>query len=169
LGNGLAIDPANYSTYPRAMALVGSQLFVAGKELTADVPPSPTNLLFLHQERLWAPRGIPVEAGGELLALGATTNFFYVAGAFSRVDGTNARNIVHWSGSDWRPVGNGVGAEVSPEIAPRDYISILAPGDSLVCVGGRFGEIDGFPAFNFAVWSQNTLFALPLSPPLPER
>lgn len=168
LGNGLPIDPANYATYPRAMAFAGSQLFVAGKELTADVPPSPTNLLFLHEERLWAPRGISVEDGGELLALGATTNFLYAAGAFTRVDGASARNIVRSFGG-WIPVGDGVGSAMSSEIAPREYIGVIATGDPLVCVGGRFGEIDGFPAFNFAVWGENTLFALPLSPSSPER
>ncbi|MFH1144937.1 MAG: fibronectin type III domain-containing protein [Candidatus Eisenbacteria bacterium] len=94
-----------------------------GEGLTGGVPSSMVSALAVYE--------------GELIA----------AGAFGLSGTTEVANIARWDGSDWLPLGAGVGDPGSGE----RVLELAVLNDRLI-VGGDFSIAGGIPAFNIVAW-----------------
>jgi hypothetical protein len=70
----------------------------------------------------------------------------YAGGNFKSLGGTDVSHIGRWDGSEWRPLGSGIGGDSLPSVS-----SIVGIGGELF-VGGRFMTAGGHPSLHFAVW-----------------
>src|SRR5207253_83870 len=73
-------------------------------------------------------------------------NNIYVGGNFSAAGGASATNIARWDGSQWYPLGSGVGANIN------DSVNAIAISGSSVYAGGFFTTTGGTSANNIARW-----------------
>ncbi len=96
-----------------------------------------------------APASAPVAPGDEYWATGyhlpgmdgsvnalavGPDGSLYAGGEFDYVDGVSAQRIARWDGSEWHPLGSGLGGSVFPAV----HALAFGPDDSLYA-GGNFG------------------------------
>ncbi|NVO33115.1 T9SS type A sorting domain-containing protein [Hymenobacter lapidiphilus] len=81
----------------------------------------------------------------------AGNNDVYAGGYFSTTDGKTTRNVAHWNGSTWEPLGNGTNSDV-------DAMAVAPNGDLLV--GGRFTIAGVVAANRVARWNGTTWSSL---------
>ncbi len=116
----------------------------------------------------WTPNGIAEWNGSVWTGLGSgfTSDFvnasvqvphlfgrdILVGGWFDNAGGVPCRNLARWNGSEWTPIGNGVGS------GTQDRVSALASFDDgsgeALFVGGYFSSVGlGQPALRIAKWN----------------
>lgn len=75
----------------------------------------------------------------------------YAAGQFSVAGGIVATNVARWNGSEWSPVGGGLGPAGTTEVLD---LEVFADGISnpVLVAAGDFTQTDGAPANRIAQW-----------------
>ncbi len=78
-------------------------------------------------------------------AIGIRGNDVYVGGYFTIMGGVSAKNIARWDGSQWHPLGSGLGGSFSGvDVLTIDGLDIFA--------GGTFTVAGDKPSSNLALW-----------------
>jgi hypothetical protein len=136
----------------RAMAYIGTNLFVSGDVIDEDITPQTASLLRWDGHE-WHSPGLASSADASVFSITVTTRL-YVGGMFTDLYGTGVRNIARWNGEGWATLRGGIGSSDSAVRIDSERVETIKPGDEAIYVGGLFGEVDGKPAFNFAVWRE---------------
>src|SRR6266542_1262568 len=93
--------------------------------------------------------GVPGAPGG-VVAVARFGNKVIVGGSFTSIGGVSATNLAQWDGTNWAPVGGGVGGVV--------YALAVAGGQ--LYVGGYFTQVGDVGANNIARWDGTNWSAL---------
>lgn len=133
-----------------ALAVAGTNLYVGGEfdragELNA------TNLACWNGQEWQAignvtGQGFTVFGNYRVLTMLASGRKLYVGGNFQEVGGVAATNIARWNGTNWFPIGPGVGSG-------GGHVSALAKRGSRLFAGGLFFNAGDTPANNIAYWN----------------
>jgi hypothetical protein len=146
------------STLPRvrpppvsALLVNGSDLYVAGDFAFAGGVGATnlarwdgTNWFPLGSGVLGLPSMFPSPAARALAVSGGG---LYVGGTFSQAGGLPTSNLAKWDGTQWMPLGGGVGLGVN--VPPS--VAALALSEDTLYVGGHFRFAGGEPASDFAM------------------
>jgi hypothetical protein len=89
----------------------------------------------------WNGFGLP-EVDGWINAVAEFQGQVVIAGRFSQVGGTSARNIAAWDGNQWNNLGSG----------PNDDVMCLTVYRGELIAGGRFQMMDGVSTLGIAKW-----------------
>jgi hypothetical protein len=92
------------------------------------------------------------EGGAGAVAVDSSGNV-YVGGGFTVIGSVAANGVAKWSGSDWSPLGSGMGGS-SP------YVIALAVSGTTLYAGGSFTTAGGVTAPNIARWNGSAWSAL---------
>lgn len=126
-------------------ALAADRLSVVVDDTAATYPVrvDPT-----YSDEDWASLASTAEGSGvHAIAVDATGNI-YVGGHFTSIDNVAVVNVAKWNGSEWAPLGSGVGDGYA------DSVSALAIIGGDLYVGGRFQTVgNGVAASNIARWN----------------
>lgn len=140
LGMGLA-GPAYAVRYTDAGVLVGGMFPTAGSVLA--------NSIARWDGEDWSPLGGGVQQAtlpGQVHAIATQGTNVFVGGVFTRAGTVNALNIARWNGSEWAPLGAGIGG---PGAVVRALT--IAPDGSLYA-GGFFTTAGGNAVTHLARW-----------------
>ncbi len=86
-----------------------------------------------------------------------STGELIAGGSFLRAGDTNAAHVARWNGSEWSPMGSGVGGPVSS--SDRVYsLAVLPNGD--VVAAGLFTQAGGTPVGHIARWNGSSWLPL---------
>jgi hypothetical protein len=84
-------------------------------------------------------------------ALAVYNNELIAAGGFSTAGEINANCIARWNGSDWLPLGSGMGEPAFHHFSP--IVFALCVYDGELIAAGDFGSAGGVPARRIAAWN----------------
>jgi trimeric autotransporter adhesin len=139
-GMGLA-GPAYAVRHTESGVLVGGMFPTAGSV--------PVNSIARWDGDDWSPLGGGVQQStlpGQVYAIATHGTNVYVAGVFTRAGTINALNIARWNGSEWFPLGSGIGGFGAVVRALT-----IAPDGSLYA-GGFFTSAGGNAVTHLARW-----------------
>jgi hypothetical protein len=132
----------------------GSALYAGGIFTTADGMPA--NRVAKWDGAHWAPLGTGV-SGGIFPVVWALTWFddgtgpaLYAGGEFTMAGDVAANHIAKWDGTQWSPLGNGVGGGTQPDVFALTVFDDAA-GSGLYA-GGRFTTAEDVTANHIAKW-----------------
>ena len=146
-----------------ALALTDEYLYVGGR--FSSVGQVRTNSLARWNRRtgVWSPLGggikIDPEISETLLpsvrAITVEGEHVYVGGRFDFAARVRANNIARWNGSQWEPLGSGIG--LNGQGGPYDSLSVvtaLDAKDGVLYVGGEYTIAGGSLANRVASWTE---------------
>jgi hypothetical protein len=138
--------------YVGALAVMGSDLFVAGSFLSAGAVAA--NNIAKWNGTNWSALG-PGTGGtypyyGIVYALVVSGSDLYVGGNFVQAGGNAANSVAKWDGTNWSAVGTGMNGSVSA----------LAVFGTDLYAGGVFTMAGGNPANHIARWNSGNWSAL---------
>jgi hypothetical protein len=90
---------------------------------------------------------------GYALALAMINSDLYAAGGFTIAGGIPATNVARWNGSNWSPLGSGVGAGTGSSLSDIGRVNALAAIGDTLFVAGNFLTAGGLEATNIAQWN----------------
>jgi hypothetical protein len=130
----------------------GPALYAGGIFTTAGGVPA--NGIAKWNGSQWSPVGDGVTAGSIIkLTVFDDGNgpALYAGGEFSTAGGVPASNIAKWDGTQWSPLGEGVGGDVyEPGVIA---LTVFDDGNGpALYAGGEFATAGGVPANNIAKW-----------------
>lgn len=102
-------------------------------------------------DEFWDDRFDALGIDGQVWAIAVMGNDVYVGGRFSRVGDVGASNIARWDGTNWWPLGQGIG-DVG--------VQALAVSGTNLYVGGMFATAGGADARGIAKWDGTAWSAL---------
>ena len=92
--------------------------------------------------------GVANGADGIISAIAKSGSDLYIGGRFTAVGNTLARNVAHWNGTTWRPMGTGIAEKLNGGVAT---LAVAANGE--VYAGGSFSQAGSVAANNVARWN----------------
>ncbi len=130
--------------YVFALARDGATLYAAGAFTVAGGDSARRIAAFNTTTGTWSPLGTGLRDTADVYsyvtALAIFDGDLYAGGVFTRAGDSLSPNIARWDGTDWSPVGHGIGASVSA----------LAADATDLYVGGDFIAIDTLSARRIA-------------------
>lgn len=143
-------DPDGPGPMPPQLVVAGS-FTLAGNTLANNIA------AYDPATARWAPLGNGVE--GYVYALTSLPNGELVAaGDFTMAGEVPVNSIAHWNGSEWLPLGQGLGSDTAGYPASASTLTTLPNGD--LVVGGAFTSAGGVAARSIARWNGTTWFPL---------
>jgi hypothetical protein len=139
----------------RAIASYQGELIVAGAFASAGSVAAAS--IARWNGARWAPLGpglATTHGSAEVFALTVFQGELYAGGSFDTAGGQPIDTLARWDGSQWRPVGGGLGGPPT-----RKVLSFASDGATLY-VGGEFTGAGGQPARNVAAWDGSAWRAL---------
>ena len=138
-----------------AMAVLGSDLYVAGQFTTAG------GVAASHIARWngdgWSGVGGGLVGTGSISALAAAGGILYASGSFTNMGGVTAAHIAKWDGSAWSTLAGGV---VVPGTTAATASALALSGND-VFTAGNFKMAGGKPSYYLARWNEHTNFHTP--------
>ncbi len=144
VGPRLSPKEASAATTVRALAVNGSDVYIAGSFQTGGV--FYANGIAKWDGSTWTVIGA-TSATEMVSALAVSGGYVYAGGRFTQISGIPATNIARWNGSTWDSLSAGVGGSASGSI------SSMAVINSDLYVGGSFDTAGGVMAHNVARWN----------------
>ena len=159
MGAGLG---TSFTEYVSALAVAANGDLYAAGNFTVDHG-APATFVARWNGIAWSPLGAGFpspaffSAAVGIQAMVITPNGdVTVAGTFTAAGGVPSKNIAHWNGTSWGPLGTGIGANsFSSQV---NALAVAANGD--LYAGGAFTEAGGVPANNIARWNGTSWTAL---------
>jgi hypothetical protein len=142
---------------PVALAVMGTNLFVAGTFTTAgDVP---ANQIAKWNGQSWMSVGGGVVGSGTVYALATLNNNLYAGGTFTNIGGVSASRIAKWDGTNWSALGSGLPTSgLTAAIICANALAVSGPD---VYVGGTFRKTGDKTAYNIGRWNELANFNTP--------
>jgi hypothetical protein len=107
-------------------------------------------------------------AGGvgiyEVKTMYADSNYLYVAGNFSTVDGKHLKGIARWNGNIWDSLSSGVdGLDIGNQW-PSGSIVTMEEYNNELYVGGAFSSLGSVAAYGFGKWNGTSWDTISIQP-----
>ncbi len=169
---GLGVVNFNNETMPKVndLRLADGMLYVGGAFTMAGSYEAPNVAAMRLSDARWVSFGPGVDGTSGKLDTGRTPaprdpfglramlvsgNDVYVGGYISSAAGVPSRNIIRWDGSQWHPLGDGVGDMIRDRVDFEypDHVNAIARMGSDLIVGGSFTVASGLPVGNIARWN----------------
>ncbi len=83
----------------------------------------------------------------------ADSNYLYVSGNFSIVDGKHFKGIARWNGSQWDSLSTGVNGMDTVNQWPGGFITTMIPFNNKLYVCGGFNSLGHIHADGFGTWN----------------